>query len=217
MYVETVASPMRAKALVFLTVLIAFATPHLLFGEPIVGRVVGVADGDTLTVLDALKHQHKIRLSGIDAPEGGQAFGNRSKEALSNCAFGKQATVDADKSDRYGRSIGKVVVNGVDCNLRQIELGLAWHFVKYAGERPPTESKAYAAAEVAARAAKRGLWIDAYAMPPWAWRDGGQQAHAAAKESSRQCDCSTAQVCTGKRGGSYCLTDTGAKRYLSKH
>jgi endonuclease YncB( thermonuclease family) len=178
-----------------------------LCAEPIVGKVVGVADGDTLTVLDALKHQHKIRLSGIDAPEGGQAFGNRSKEALSDCAFGKQATVDGDKSDRYGRRVGKVMVNSVDCNLRQVELGLAWHFVKYA----------YAAAEVAARAAKRGLWIDPHAMPPWDWRDGGQQAHAAAKESSGQCDCSTAQVCTGKRGGSYCLTDAGTKRYLSKN
>jgi micrococcal nuclease len=188
-----------------------------LSAEPIVGKVVGVADGDTLTVLDALKHQHKIRLSGIDAPEGGQAFGNRSKEALSDCAFGKQATVDGDKSDRYGRRVGKVMVNGVDCNLRQVELGLAWHFVKYASERPPAESKAYAAAEVTARAAKRGLWIDPHAMPPWDWRDGGQQAHAAAKESSGQCDCSTAQVCTGKRGGSYCLTDTGTKRYLSKN
>lgn len=51
------------------------------------GRGVGVPDGDTITVLDALKHQQKIRLSGIDAPEGGQAFGNRSKEALSDCAF----------------------------------------------------------------------------------------------------------------------------------
>ena len=81
--------------------LIAGATlSFALLAEPIVGRVVGVAKGDTLTVPDALKHQHKIRLSGIDAPEGGQAFGQRSKQALSDCAFGKQATVDGDKLDR---------------------------------------------------------------------------------------------------------------------
>ncbi len=194
-------------------VLLASAVP-LVGAETIVGKVVAIADGDTLTVLDALKHEHKIRLSGIDAPEGGQAFGKPSKRALSDCAFGKQATVDGDKSDRYGRRVGKVMVNGLDCNLRQIELGYAWHYVKYASERPPAESKAYAAAEVVARTAKRGLWADPHAMAPWVWRDGGQVAHAAAKESAGQCDCSTAQICTGKRGGSYCLTDTGAKRYL---
>ncbi len=185
--------------------------------EPIVGRVVGVADGDTLTVLDALNHQHKIRLSGIDAPEGGQAFGNRSKQALSDCAFGKQVTVDGDKSDRYGRRVGKVTVSGVDCNLRQIEQGMAWHYVKYASERPAAESKAYAAAEVTARTAKHGLWADAHARAPWDWRDGGQQAQAAAKESSGDCDCSANKTCTGKRGGSYCLTDSGTKRYIAKN
>lgn len=63
---------------------------------------------------------------------------------------------------------------------------------KYANERPAAESKTYATAEDAARAAKRGLWVDANAMSPWEWRDGGQQAHAVAKESSGQCDCSTA-------------------------
>ena len=198
------------------TFIVSTTLSCILLAEPIVGRVVGVADGDTLTVLDALKHQHKIRLSGIDAPEGGQAFGQRSKQALSDCAFGKQVTVDGDKLDRYGRTIGKVMVGNIDCNLRQAELGMAWHFKKYASERPPTENKRYAAAEDAARAAKRGLWADTRAMPPWEWRDGGQQAHAAAKESSGQCDCATAQVCTGKRGGSYCLTDAGKKRYLVK-
>lgn len=187
-----------------------------LFAEPIIGRVVGVADGDTVTVLDALKHQHKIRLSGIDAPEGGQAFGQNSKRALSDCAFGKNATVEGDKTDRYGRTVGRVVVAGVDCNLRQVELGMAWHYVKYASERPAAESKTYAAAELAARAGKRGLWADPHAMPPWDWRAGGQQAHAAAKESSGECDCSTGKTCTGKRGGSYCLTDSGTKRYAPK-
>lgn len=97
----------------------------LVAAETIIGKVEAVADGDTLTVLDALKHQHKIRLSGIDAPAGGQAFSKPSKQALSDCAFGKQAMVDGDKSDRYGRRVGKVAVNGLDCNLRQIELGYA--------------------------------------------------------------------------------------------
>lgn len=189
-----------------------FAAPAI--AQPLLGKVVGVADGDTITVLDVQKRQHKIRLSGIDAPEGGQAFGNRSKQTLSDCAFGKQASVEGDKTDRYGRTIAKVLVNGIDCNFRQVELGMAWHFKKYARERPAAESKAYAAAEDAARAAKLGLWSDIHAMPPWDWRAGGQQAAAEAKESSGECSCATEKVCTGKRGANYCLTPSGSKKYL---
>lgn len=89
------------KSASVLAVLVGVVFAGALCAEPIIGRVVGVADGDTITVLDALKHQHKIRLSGIDAPEGGQAFGQNSKRALSDCAFGKNATVEGDKTDRY--------------------------------------------------------------------------------------------------------------------
>ncbi|MEQ1597216.1 MAG: thermonuclease family protein [Casimicrobium sp.] len=204
----------RARHITRATVALVLCTEVL--ASPLVGRVIGVADGDTITVLDALKRQHKIRLSGIDAPEGDQAFGQRSKQTLSDCAFGKEATVEGDKTDRYGRTVGLVVVAGADCNLCRVELGMAWHYVKYAGERPASESNAYAAAEVAARAAKRGLWVDPHAMPPWEWRRGRQQVHAAAKESSGECDCSTGKTCTGKRGGSDCLTDSGSKRYDAK-
>ncbi len=89
--------------------------------ETITGLVVGVADGDTITVLDADKVQHKIRLSGIDAPEKKQPFGNRSKESLSDLAFDKTVNVETSKRDRYGRQIGKVLVNGRDVNLVQVE------------------------------------------------------------------------------------------------
>lgn len=93
------------------------------FADTIAGKVVGVTDGDTVTVLDATKTQHKIRLSGIDAPEKAQPFGQRSKENLSNFLFGKQVVVDAGKTDRYGRSVGKVFVGGVDANLEQVSAG----------------------------------------------------------------------------------------------
>ena len=181
------------------------------------GRVVGISDGDTVTVLDANKRQHKIRLSGIDAPESGQAFGNRSKQALSDCAFGKAATITGDKTDRYGRTIAKLTVGGIDCNLKQIERGMAWHYKKYELEQPPGERKAYAAAEAAARDAKVGLWADPHAMPPWEWRNGDgpgtqkgeqQRAHAAG-----ECACDTGATCTGKRGASYCLMPNGRRRY----
>ena len=76
------------------------------YAETITGRVVGIADGDTVTVLDAQKVQHKIRLAGIDAPEKAQPFGNRSKVSLSDLAFDKMVTVESDKRDRYGRGKG---------------------------------------------------------------------------------------------------------------
>jgi endonuclease YncB( thermonuclease family) len=82
------------------------------FAETYTGRVVGVSDGDTITVLDSSNTQHKIRLAGIDAPEKSQAFGQRSKESLSASVFGKSVTIDSNKSDKYGREIGKVIVSG---------------------------------------------------------------------------------------------------------
>jgi endonuclease YncB( thermonuclease family) len=136
----------------------------------ITGKVVGVADGDTITVLDADKVQHKIRLAGIDAPEKKQAFGNRSKESLSDLVFDKRVTVETVKRDRYGREIGKVLVNGRDVNLVQVKRGLAWHYKQYQREQSPTDQQSYAAAEVEARAAKLGLWRDVEQMPPWEFR-----------------------------------------------
>lgn len=202
-----------ARLLIVGAALLAMAPAHALEG-----RVIGVSDGDTITVLDADKRQHKIRLSGIDAPESGQAFGNRAKQGLSDCAFGKTALVTGDKTDRYGRTVAKVTVAGVDCNLRQIELGLAWHYKKYAGEQPATERSSYAAAEDAARTARRGLWVDPHAMPPWEWRNGdgpgtqkGEQSRA---HNAGECDCDSSFTCTGKRGATYCVTRAGTLRYL---
>lgn len=138
--------------------------------ETIKGRVVGVLDGDTITVLDANKVQHKIRLAGIDAPEKKQEFGNRSKESLSELAFDKMVDVETTKRDRYRRQVGKVLVNGQDVNLVQVERGFAWFYRKYQLEQSPNDQKLYEAAEDAARAEKRGLWRDAAPVPPWDFR-----------------------------------------------
>jgi endonuclease YncB( thermonuclease family) len=134
------------------------------------GRVVGIADGDTVTVLDAQNVQHKIRLAGIDAPEKKQPFGNRSKETLSDCAFGKDVVIDWDKVDRYQRKVGKIVVAGQDCNLRQIKLGMAWHYKQYANEQSVADRSSYGSAEDVARSAKVGLWSDTASTPPWEFR-----------------------------------------------
>lgn len=134
------------------------------------GRVVGVADGDTVTVLDASNTQTKVRLMGIDAPEKKQAFGSRSKEHLSDLVFNRQVAVDYTKQDKYGRTVGKIIVNGVDANLEQVKAGLAWHYKQYQREQSETDRTTYAQAEEHAKAAKRGLWFDRDPTPPWDWR-----------------------------------------------
>lgn len=137
----------------------------------ITGLVVGVTDGDTVTVLDALKTEHKIRLSGIDAPEKKQAFGARSKQSLSDLVFEKQVTVETDKKDRYGRDVGKILLStGQDVNLEQVTRGFAWHYKAYEREQSANDRKLYDFAEQGARAGRRGLWADAEPVPPWEYR-----------------------------------------------
>jgi endonuclease YncB( thermonuclease family) len=145
--------PVKSPLICALLLTLAIGT----HAETITGRVVGIADGDTVTVLDAAKVQHNIRLSGIDAPEKAQAFGNRSKESLSDLAFDKTVTVETDKRDRYGREVGKVMVNGRDVNLIQMERGMAWHYKAYEREQSPSDRRLYDAAETDARAAGSGL------------------------------------------------------------
>ena len=134
------------------------------------GKVVGVADGDTITVLDATNTQHKIRLQGIDAPEKAQAFGQKSKPSLHRLVHSKQVTVEFQKKDKYGRIVGKVVLNGNDVCLEQVKLGMAWHYKQYESEQTTEESDAYAQAELAARTKTIGIWKDKNPIPPWEFR-----------------------------------------------
>ena len=89
------------------------------------GKVVEVSDGDTVTVLDAERHQHNVRLAGIDAPEKAQAFGTASKNRLSDQIFGREVAVSWDKRDRYGWIIGKISVDHRDVCLEKIRHGMA--------------------------------------------------------------------------------------------
>jgi len=138
--------------------------------DTLLGKVINVADGDTITILDDTNTQHKIRLTGIDAPEKRQAFGNVSKQSLADMVAGQSVAVEWVKADKYGRKLGKVLLAGLDCNLVQIKRGLAWHYKQYQREQSPTDQKSYAAAEIEARAAKLGLWRDADPVPPWEFR-----------------------------------------------
>jgi len=136
----------------------------------IYGIVVAVADGDTITVLDTNKQQHKIRLLGIDAPEKNQNFGDRSKRSMSDLVYKKQVVVDVIKKDRYARSLGKVMINGKDANLEQVKLGLAWHYKHYQRDQSPTDRLLYSEAEKFSKNQKLGLWQDKNPLPPWEFR-----------------------------------------------
>jgi endonuclease YncB( thermonuclease family) len=134
------------------------------------GRVVGIADGDTLTLLDATKTQHKIRLAGIDSPEKSQPFGQACKKSLSDLAYDHVVVIESTKLDRYGRVIGKVLVNGQDVNLEQVRRGCGWHYKQYQNEQILDDRLNYNAAEESARASRVGLWADHEPVPPWEWR-----------------------------------------------
>lgn len=125
--------------------------------------VIGIADGDTLTVLEQNKPV-KIRLANIDAPEKYQAFGARSRQALADMCFRKDATYQAQTIDRYGRIIAVVTCDGVEANRAQVEHGMAWVYERY------NKDKSLPALQGEARMAKRGLWADADPVPPWEFR-----------------------------------------------
>ncbi len=134
------------------------------------GKVVAVADGDTITVLDASNTKHKIRLQGIDAPEKAQAFGQKSKQSLHQMVHSKQVSIEFQKKDKYGRTVGKVVHNGNDICLEQLKLGMAWHYKQYESEQPKVDREIYSQAELAARSQAIGLWKDKNTIPPWVFR-----------------------------------------------
>jgi endonuclease YncB( thermonuclease family) len=162
----------RFRPAALLVFLLFFLQAH---AETLTGRVVRVIDGNAVVVLDAQKVQHKIRLQGIDAPERHQAYGTKSKEHLSELIAGRNVVVDYGKYDRYGRILGKVMVNGVDVNLEQVESGMAWHYKKYQGEQSPLDRIAYSDAEREARSLKIGLWRDSNPIPPWDYRQAERE------------------------------------------
>ena len=153
-----------------ISLMLVLLFPFGVSADTLNGKVVKITDGDTLVVLDADNTQHKIRLSGIDAPETNQPFGKRSKEALSALVAGQRVEVDWHKHDRYGRIVGKVIAQGKDVNLDQVRTGMAWWYRKYANEQSLVDQGIYAAAEAKARVTGVGLWTDKDPIAPWDWR-----------------------------------------------
>ena len=163
----TIPSLKYRRIALFILLYIAHA---ILQADTLTGRVVRVTDGDTIVVLDSENTQHKIRLTGIDAPERKQAFGSKSKERLSDLVAGHVVIVEYYKRDRYDRILGKVLFSNEDMNLEQVKAGLAWHYKKYQNEQAPNDRELYSEAEIEAGEAKRGLWHDPEPLPPWEYR-----------------------------------------------
>ena len=127
------------------------------------GVVVGVLDGDTVDVLVAQKPV-RVRLAEIDAPEKSQAFGTRSRQTLAAIVFKQAVNVRTAGVDRYGRTIGTLLVDGHSVNRMMVAQGMAWVYPQYLKDRSLVD------VEAAARASKAGLWADPHAVAPWAWR-----------------------------------------------
>jgi len=179
---------------------VALVTPTA--AADISGKVVAVTDGDTIKILDNNRVQHKIRLTGIDAPEKAQPFGNASRKHLASMVAGKQVRVETSKNDRYGRVLGKVWVQPQDCsacgktlnaNLAQILAGMAWWYQDYARDQPVQDRVRYESAVKEARKRKLGLWSEPDPVPPWAWRRG--QRAPSKNEAVADTQCGSKRYC----------------------
>ena len=159
-------------------------TPLFACADTLAGKVIHVAAGDTITVLDETQSEHRVRLAGIDAPERGQPYGSASRKRLAVLVAGKSVTVEWHQRDRYPYIVGKVWVASpdacpearpecprtLDAGLAQITSGLAWHFKGYEHEQSEEDRERYAFAEEEARARRAGLWKERKPIPPWDWR-----------------------------------------------
>ncbi len=148
--------------------IVLLALSPAVFAADLSGRVVGIADGDTFTLLTSDKQQVKIRLAEIDAPESSQPYGNKSKQALSGLIFGKDVRVVVQTTDRYGRTVGRPYVGNLDVCEEMVRVGAAWVYRQYVVDESLFD------VENDARAARRGIWglSEAQQVEPWNWRRG---------------------------------------------
>ena len=160
------------------------------------GKVVGVTDGDTLTLLTPEKQQIKVRLAEIDTPERGQPWGTKAKQALSDLAFGKEARIEYRDTDRYGRIVGRVYVGDIDVNAELVREGHAWVYRQYVTDR------SLFALEEQAKANGRGLWrLPEAETPPWDWRRGVRNTKVGKTQPRLATDETNAFTCGSK---TYC-------------
>jgi endonuclease YncB( thermonuclease family) len=147
------------------------------YAQEVLCKVVGVTDGDTLTCLSEDHKEIKIRLAQIDAPEKSQAFGEKSKLALSNAVFGERVNLIIETTDKYGRKVATVFKDRTDINLLMVKTGMAWVYKEYAHD------PAYGASERVAQSLKLGLWADANPVEPSKWRHKSKNNFALSEQT----------------------------------
>jgi endonuclease YncB( thermonuclease family) len=133
-----------------LVLLLALTSPGLT--DELRGQVVGITDGDTLTLLTPERREVKIRLAEIDTPESWQPYGTRARQALSDLAFRRNVRVEVQDTDRYGRTVGRIYAGRVNVNAEMVRRGAAWVYRRYS--RDPS----LLVLEDEARQARRGVW-----------------------------------------------------------
>ncbi len=127
-------------------------------------KVIAVKDGDTIDLLQG-GQTVKVRLYGVDSPEKNQDYGQKAKDFTSQLAFGKQVRLIAHNKDRYGRTVGTIILpDGRNLNEELVRNGYAWHYKEY------SKDKNLENLEADARRFKRGLWQDKNPVAPWDFR-----------------------------------------------
>ena len=214
---------MKAFMLSVLSAALWALTSLAVSAADLTGKVVGISDGDTLTLLvpdGASFKQVKVRLGEIDTPERKQPYGTRAQQTLSELAFNKEARVVVQDTDRFGRTVGRVYMGSVDVNAEMVKQGAAWVYRQY------LKDQSLLALEQQAKAAKRGLWglPEAQRCPPWDWRKGtcttasAPAARAPVTPTAAPTSAASGSgfTCAGKR---YCREMTSceeAKFYLTQ-
>lgn len=165
MAANRVTQPLRRTLLFALFLLLLVQPCH---AAELAGRIIGIADGDTVTLLAPDNQQVRVRLASIDAPEKAQPFGKKSRQMLSALVFGQDVRIVYTDTDRYGRIVGHIYRVEQHINLLMVSSGGAWAYRKYLGP----DGDAFLDAEATARQNRLGLWAlqDDQIMPPWEWR-----------------------------------------------
>ncbi|MCB5185024.1 thermonuclease family protein [Methylobacillus gramineus] len=186
------------------------------YADTLTGKVIGIADGDTLTILTSDKQSIKVRLNAIDAPEKAQDFGNASKKSLSSLCFGKPALIDLQGTDKYGRTIVALQCQTMDgsyhdANLHQVQNGMAWVY------RQGSSDKQLIAAEESAKASSIGLWSQPNPMPPWEFRNGNAKIAKKATQVVQDVSATSKAglACAGKRFCKQMASCAEARFYLN--
>lgn len=197
-----------ALLVILLLPVFAFADPNCREQRCFAAKVVGISDGDTVTLLllnggDA--GPVKARLTEIDAPERRQPWGARSSQALANKVFGQQVLVASSGEDRYGRLLARLHLGNRDINRELVREGHAWVYRRYATQN-------WLPDEAAARNAGRGLWSlhSSQTTPPWEWRQRERQTKAAQRTTNTRSTKAAHRPAMARNAASF---SCGGKRY----